>query len=857
MGIHSGTRLGPYEVMAPLGAGGMGEVYRAHDTRLGRDVAVKVVMQALAKDPDRLRRFELEARTVAALNHPNILGIHDIGKYEGAPYLVSELLEGETLREKLLDGPLPVRRAVEYALGIACGLAAAHEKGIVHRDLKPENVFITRDGRVKILDFGLAKLVRPEPGSDATMTQVSHENLTQPGVVVGTVGYMSPEQVRGEPSDERSDIFSFGAVLYEMLTGKRAFKKATFAETMTAILREEPPELTETGWQGPLGLQRILSRCLEKNVERRFQSASDLAFAIEALSGTGVAQKLAEEAMKPQRAWWPWAAGAAALVLVAAGAFVWGKKAGTKPQPKFTRLTYQRGFLSDARFAKGGETVVYSAQWDDQPLQLYTVRLEFPQSTKVDLPSAMLLAVGPNGDVEIAEDPVHHTNFMSGTLAEGQISGGTPRGELDSVIASDFAPDGQTRAVVRIANHKVQLEYPVGKVIYTTSGYLDYMKVSPDGKMVAFVEHPVFDDDRGWVAIVDAEGTHKQLTGEYPTLQGLVWSRTGKEVWYTASYTTTDRVLFGVELTGKKREILATPYGMRVLDMAPDGRVLLSAQDERSEIYGIDPATKKERTGLEWFNGSGLSDIRPDGKSILYSEWGGPGGALYIVAYRKLDGSGPTALGEGSEPTFSPDGRTAAAVVLSMPPKVALHPVGTGESRRLLLGDIVQLNHVEWFPDGKHLLLEGAAEGQPLRTYGMDVEGGKPQAVGPADFQGVAVAKDGNRIVGRNGSGEAEVFDKQTQKVHLIPGSAARDYYFAKWSENGLDVLVTASTPWVGEVYRVDAETGKRSLLQRVELAEKAGSTLNLRIAYAEESKTYAYVARRITCSLYMVEGLE
>src|SRR6202140_1510444 len=292
MALSSGTKLGPYEIQSPLGAGGMGEVCRPRDTRLGRDVAIKVLPEALVKDADRLRRFEQEARTIAALNHPNILGIHDIGTHEGAPFLVSELLDGETLRQKIDAGSLPVKRAIEYGLGIAQGLAAAHDKGIVHRDLKPENVFVTRDGRVKVLDFGLAKLVRPEESHETAVTLTSPASL--PGMVMGTVGYMSPEQVRGDPIDPRSDIFSFGAVLYEMLTGKRAFKRETSAETMAAILREEAPALNDTGWQGPLELQRILVRCLEKNVERRFQSASDLAFAVESLSGTSAGTSTAK-----------------------------------------------------------------------------------------------------------------------------------------------------------------------------------------------------------------------------------------------------------------------------------------------------------------------------------------------------------------------------------------------------------------------------------------------------------------------------------------------------------------------------------------------------------------------------------
>src|SRR5579863_4673546 len=313
MALTSGTKLGPYEILAPLGAGGMGEVYRARDTRLNREVAIKVLPEALAHDADRLRRFEQEARTIAALNHPNILGIHDIGVHDGAPFLVSEFLEGQTLRQKLASGPLPVRRAIEYALGIAGGLAAAHEKGIVHRDLKPENIFVTRDDRIKVLDFGLAKLVKPEE-YEATVTLPSEGTL--PGTVMGTVGYMSPEQVRGEPIDSRSDIFSFGAVLYEMLTGKRAFKRETSAETMTAILREEPSALSDTGSQGPLELQRILARCLEKNVARRFQSANDLAFAVESLSGTSSAKAVLQP--KSRLAWLPWVVAAALLIGAAA-----------------------------------------------------------------------------------------------------------------------------------------------------------------------------------------------------------------------------------------------------------------------------------------------------------------------------------------------------------------------------------------------------------------------------------------------------------------------------------------------------------------------------------------------------------
>src|ERR1700757_5114767 len=277
------TRLGPYEIIAPLGAGGMGEVVRARDTRLGREVALKILPESFARERDRLVRFEQEARAVAALNHPNILAVFDIGQHNGSPFLVSELLEGETLRAVLDRGALPQRKAVDYAVQIAQGLAAAHEKGIIHRDLKPENVFVTRDGRIKILDFGLAKLAQ-KPGTEpdgVTMTS-SH---TAAGVVMGTASYMAPEQVRGQAVDPRTDIFAFGAVLYEMLTGKRAFRRDTVPETMTAVLKEGLPDLADSATGVSPALDRIVRRCVEKNPEQRFQSAKDLSFALASLSG--------------------------------------------------------------------------------------------------------------------------------------------------------------------------------------------------------------------------------------------------------------------------------------------------------------------------------------------------------------------------------------------------------------------------------------------------------------------------------------------------------------------------------------------------------------------------------------------
>src|ERR1700676_523846 len=375
MAVASGTKLGPYEIVFLLGAGGMGEVYRARDSPLKRESAIKVLPQALSLDGDRLRRFEQEALATAALNHPNILAVFDIGTSDGSPYVVSELLEGDTLRERLRGGPIAVRKALDYALQIAHGLAAAHEKGIIHRDLKPDNLFVTNDGRVKILDFGLAKLTQAEPGAHASLATATQG--TEAGTVMGTAGYMSPEQVRGLALDARSDIFSFGAILYEMLSGKRAFHGDTPADTMSSILKEDPPDLSETNRNVSPALERIVQHCLEKNPEQRFHSASDIAFDLEHLSGiSGTTARVAApvEVERPRRGLLLGIASTLALGLLMLGLGWWLGKAGAKPPlAEYQQITFRTGSIGNARFTPDG-SIVYSASWEGGDNQLYMRR---------------------------------------------------------------------------------------------------------------------------------------------------------------------------------------------------------------------------------------------------------------------------------------------------------------------------------------------------------------------------------------------------------------------------------------------------------------------------------------------------
>ncbi len=545
MNLAAGTKLGPYEIVSLLGAGGMGEVYRARDSRLKREVAVKVLPKALSLDADRLRRFEQEALATAALNHPNILAVFDIGTHDGSPYAVSELLEGETLRERLRSGAIAPRKTLDYALQIAHGLAAAHEKGIVHRDLKPENLFLTKDGRLKILDFGLAKLTQTDPGTHTSLPTMTH--ATEAGVVMGTAGYMSPEQVRGVAVDARSDIFAFGAILYEMISGKRAFHRETAADTMSAILKEEPADLSETNRNVSPALERIVHHCLEKNPEQRFHSASDIAFDLEHLSGsTGASTRVTAVAgAKPQGRLLAAIAGVivVALAMLALGWWI-GRGRGAAPLADYKQITFRTGSIGNARFTPDG-SVVYSASWDGGDNQLYLARTDDPGSRELGMKGAELLAISKSGELAIRLNTARFSGYARvGTLARVPLSGGTPREVLENVQDADWAPNGDALAVVRFVPETShwRLEYPIGKVLFDGISWISEPKISPDGKWIAFGDHEnTGGDDEGSVAVIAADGSDngkdKKLSSGWEAIEGIVWSPSGDEVWFCSSNT--------------------------------------------------------------------------------------------------------------------------------------------------------------------------------------------------------------------------------------------------------------------------------------------------------------------------------
>jgi len=740
MAIAPGTRLGPYEILAPIGSGGMGEVYRAKDSRLGRDVAIKVLPSSFSADPERLRRFEQEARAAGLLNHPNITAVYDIGTENQAPYVVTELLEGETLRGALAGGRLSARKAVDYALQIAHGLAAAHEKGIVHRDLKPENLFVTRDGRVKILDFGLAKLTHTEEGSGVTNLPTATAG-TEPGVVLGTLGYMSPEQVRGRPADARSDIFSFGAILYEMLSGKRAFHGDSAADTMSAILREDPPELSVTNQNISPGLDRIVRHCLEKNPEQRFHSAHDLAFDLESLSSISALGGVTPRLAAGGRRFRPVAAAVTAslLVALAAGILLGGflRKSG---HPSFQQLTFRRGTIVSARFAPDGQTIVYGAAWDGRPFEVFSTRSESSGSRFLGLPPADLLAISSFGQMALSLGRRFTTPYVGlGTLAESPLEGGAPRELLENVLWADWAPKGRELAIVRDAGGRNRLEFPIGKALYETAGHVSHPRFSPQGDLIAFADHGARGGDFGSVAIVDRGGRKRELSADWDSLWGLAWSPKGDEVWFTGARRGGLRALYAVSRSGRERLIEGIAGQLTLEDVYRDGRALLLNDQHRLGMLGFSagetsagPAAVRDLTYLDY---SATRDLSADGTRLLFDEPGGGGGPTGSVYFRKMDGSPPVRLGEGVSMALSPDGGWALSS--PAPPnqqRFVLLPTGVGEPKRLspLPGSWLW---ADWLPNGKEILFDTAEPGRGPRLaspHEDDEETESSEAEGPA-----------------------------------------------------------------------------------------------------------------------------
>jgi Tol biopolymer transport system component len=854
MVLVAGTKVGPYDVTAPLGAGGMGEVYRARDTRLSRDVAIKVLPAALAADTDRLQRFEQEARAAGLLNHPNILQIHDIGTHEGAPYVVSELLEGETLRDRIGGTPLPTRKAIDFATQIAMGLSAAHDKGIVHRDLKPENVFVTRDGRVKILDFGLAKLTGGEVLAEAE-TRTRAVPGTDAGTVLGTVGYMSPEQVRAQAVDHRSDLFSFGSVLYEMLSGKRAFRGASAVETMNAILKEDPPELTESNRNLPPALERIVGHCLEKNPEERFQSARDIAFDLEQLSGSGIQSALVAPVAGHRGRGLRWLAAGVALLAVAAGAFVAGRSSAVHTLPEFRPITFQSGLVGRSRFAPDGRTIVYAAVWPGSGRDVYTAQPGSPESRSLGLKDAQLMGVSRSGELAVL---LTRGAGPGRTLARLPMGGGAPRDVAERILTADWGPDGTSFAAVRFEGGRSRLEFPIGKSLYEAV-YIDNVRVSPRGDLVAFTNHPLAGDNRGDVEVVDLSGKKRTLSTGWSDIRGLAWSPDGGEVWFTATRVGIELNLWGVSLEGRERQVYRAPGNMQIQDSRPDGRILLTVGRSKPSLIGLAPGEKEERN-LSWLDWGWAVDLSLDGKTFLFGEQGDGGGADYAAYIRGTNGSAPVLLGKGAAFSLSPDVGSALVLTMSAPSHLTLLPTGAGEARPLPRGRLAQFHFAAFFADGKRIAITANEEGKSPRIWIQELSGGDPTAISPEGVgftEGNPVSPNGALVAGESDAGLA-LYPVAGGEPQPVKGSADGDR-LQRFSRDGR-FLYVREDQGAGRlpvrVFRIDLATGARELWRVITPAGASPLGGISALAIAPDAGAHAYTYSEPMTTLYEVSGL-
>ena len=855
------NRFGPYEVVGFLGAGGMGEVFRARDRRLSREVAIKVLPIEVLRDSDGFARFVEEARAASSLSHPGIVTVHDVGEEDGQPYIVMELVAGENLRQRLSRGPLSSREAAMLGGQVAEALAAAHERGIVHRDLKSENVIVTPEGRAKILDFGLARRT-PPPAARPGDTVEARMKATSSGLIVGTVDYMSPEQVRGEAVDGRSDVFALGALLYELLSGVAPFRRATPADTMAAVLVDEPPDFPEGIPAADPGLERVVRRCLEKPPGMRFQSARDVAFALEALGTARLARPSA--ASPPTVRSRPWRRLAAAAAILSLGAalfaagFLLGRPGAPDGPPELTRLTFSRGSIRSARFGPDGRTVVFGAAWDGAPIRLFVAQPGSPEPQRAELPDADVLSVSPSGEMALCVGRRFRSLFeASGTLARAPIGGRAPRDVLESVREADWAPDGETLAVVRDVDGKTRVEMPIGKALYATDGWVSHPRVSRDGTRVAFVDHPLRWDDRGSVAVVARGERPKTLGGVWQSVGGLAWSPSGTELWYSAAPAGAGRELRAVDLDGHDRTLLRVSGNLTLHDVSAEGRALVSDDKWRRRVFfrAAGAARDVELSWLDWTYPRGVS---ADGGRLLFDELGDGGGRDYAIYIRTTDGGPATRLGRGNALALSPDGKWVLSATVDTPAKLVLLPTGAGSPRALLSGT---LDHrvAAWLPDGKRFVFGGGEPGAPTRLYVQDVEGGSPRPFGPegavfAAGAAVPVSPDGRLVLAARADGSTWIQPLDGGEAAPVAGLEP-DERVVGWAEgNGLFAVSAASLP--ARLVRLDPATGARRPAGEIWPPDPAGVVSVGPILVRPDGASLVYGCPQILSDLYVVDGL-
>ena len=861
MPLTSGTKLGPYEIQSALGAGGMGEVYRAKDTRLDRTVAIKVLPQHLSSNPDLKQRLDREARAISALNHPRICTLHDVGHQDGIDFLVMEYLEGETLAHRLRKGRLPLKEALKAGIEVCEALDKAHRAGIIHRDLKPGNIMLTANG-AKLMDFGLAKAAAVGLGSAAssapllsaaqTLSEASPLSpLTTAGTLVGTIQYMAPEQIQGKEADARSDLFALGAVLYEMVTGVKPFEGKSQISVAGAILEKDPEPISKLQPLTPPTLEHVVSACLAKDPEDRFQTAQDVKLELKWIA-EHPAQFAASEIIAKQRPQYlPWAIAAAAIFLCVVGG--WLLLGRTVPQPNYRMVTFREGTLQNARFSHDGQTIVFSGQWEGEPPQVSTTRVGSPESRPLGIPTATVAAVSPTDELAVIEgcEAVFILD-CGGALATVSLAGGAPRPIADHVAYADWSPDSKQVAIVLDDPNDAHLEFPPGHILYRqNSGWLGHPRFSPDGTLIAFENHPI-DSDDGTVDVVDLQGNRRVLSQGWLSIEGLAWRPDGKEVWFAATTNTAGWAdgIHAVSLSGKERTVLRFPW-VRLLDISRDGRVLLAHQNWRRQMVGLFNGDSAEHP-YSWLDDSNPIAISNDGRALTFTE----AGELYYIDndsqayYRKTDGSPAVSLGSGSA-VISPDGKSI--LTYGREKKLTLQPVGLGAQRELPAPGLTGISHGTFSDNGLTIAYEGLAAGKEWNVYTQKIDGSQPTLIASRGHNAFpTLSADGSTLAINDGGSGIFLYHANKNQPERIKGTLPFEHP-VQFVNGGRSLLVCNATGADSDIALIDLVTGHRQLWKHLPSRTIGSSGV---VAVTPDLKHYAYGIPHYSTDLYLVENL-
>jgi serine/threonine protein kinase/Tol biopolymer transport system component len=866
MNLTAGTQFGPYEIASFVGSGGMGDVYRSRDSRLGRDVALKILPAEFSANPDRVARFEGEARSASALNHPNIVTIYEIGSIDSHSFIAMEYVDGPTLRESLQSGPLPLRQAIHIAAQLAEGLANAHEAGIVHRDLKPENVVITREGYAKILDFGLAKISIPVDREQLSALPTAVK--TEPGIVLGTVGYMSPEQASGRIVDFRADQFSLGAILYEMVTGRRAFHKNTSVETLSAIINDDPEPVHLVNPRVAAPIRWIIERCVAKNPQDRYIATRDLArdlanirqHASEIVGASDITTH--PDAGSRRRSRRVTEVIALSLIVILASALLFAVRRGEKTPITYHRLTYRRGPISSARFTPDGHTIVYDARWEGAPRELFVTRPDAIESRPLGIRGAEVLSVSAAGEMLVLRTQDDNRR----TLAAVSVTGGTPRELAVDILGADWSPDGSRMVVARSINGKSRLEFPPGTTLYESPSVIEDLRFSPAGDRIAFIEH-LPRSVNGKVLILNVNGKLIADSGTcYPL--GIAW-HSADELWFTTESGVPGggSQLYALGQSSKTRYI--APFVRGTLDdISTNGDALVGFDDRSTIAQGV-PAGADTETHLTWLDLSEVADISSDAKKVLIHERGdaseSPNGTIYV---ENMDGSGGVRLDAGQPTEFSPDGKW----VLSNPGKpktFSIVPVGPGTVREFEVPSENSDVNNHWVsnfevigfrpPDGRDVLVWSRDSDGGTTIWAQNTGGGQPTRITRANVQpmrGRTISPDGRLVIASVPDDRRFVLlSLEDGKVQPLPGLESGEEPI-QWARGGRSIFVYERNRVPASIFRVDVVDGTRVPFKQITPSDRVGVQGLMSVRIASDEQTYAYSFIRNLSSLYLIKGL-